>query len=59
MALATGAGKTITSLYAATKMFEGLKRLFVVISVPYASHEGGRTVAVGAMAESGRQVSRG
>jgi superfamily II DNA or RNA helicase len=35
MALATGAGKTITALYAATKMYEGLKRLFVVISVPY------------------------
>jgi superfamily II DNA or RNA helicase len=35
MALATGAGKTITSLYAATKMFEALKRLFVIVSVPY------------------------
>lgn len=35
MALATGAGKTITSLYAATRMLEGLKRLFVVISVPF------------------------
>jgi superfamily II DNA or RNA helicase len=35
MALATGAGKTITSLYGATRMFEGLKRLFVVIAVPY------------------------
>ena len=35
MALATGAGKTITSLYGATKMYEGLKRLFVIIAVPY------------------------
>lgn len=35
MALATGAGKTITSLYGIVRMFEGLKRLFVVIAVPY------------------------
>jgi len=33
--LATGAGKTITSIYGATKMFETAKRLFLVIAVPY------------------------
>jgi len=35
MALATGAGKTITAIYGATKMFSGAGRLFVVIAVPY------------------------
>jgi superfamily II DNA or RNA helicase len=35
LALATGAGKTITALYAATKVFENRKRLFVIIAVPY------------------------
>ena len=33
--LATGAGKTITAIYGAVKMYESRKRLFVVISVPY------------------------
>ena len=33
--LATGAGKTITALYATTRIFEASKRLFVVIAVPY------------------------
>lgn len=33
--LATGAGKTITAIYGAVKMFENRKRLFVVIAVPY------------------------
>ncbi len=35
LALATGAGKTITALYAATKVFENRKRLYLVIAVPY------------------------
>lgn len=33
--LATGAGKTITAIYGATKIFEAAKRLFLVIAVPY------------------------
>ena len=33
--LATGAGKTITAIYGAVKMFENRKRLFLVIAVPY------------------------
>nr|WP_319390621.1 DEAD/DEAH box helicase family protein [uncultured Cohaesibacter sp.] len=33
--LATGAGKTITAIYGAVKMFESRKKLLVVISVPY------------------------
>jgi superfamily II DNA or RNA helicase len=35
LALATGAGKTITALYAATRLFVANKRLFLVIAVPY------------------------
>jgi len=35
--LATGAGKTITALYAITKLFEASKKLFVIIAVPYQS----------------------
>ncbi len=33
--LATGAGKTITAIYGAVKMFESRKRLFMVVAVPY------------------------
>ena len=35
LALATGAGKTITALYAATRLFVANKRLFLIIAVPY------------------------
>lgn len=35
LALATGAGKTITALYAATKLFTANKRLFLIVAVPY------------------------
>jgi superfamily II DNA or RNA helicase len=35
LALATGAGKTITALYAATRLFIANKRLFLVVAVPY------------------------
>jgi superfamily II DNA or RNA helicase len=35
LALATGAGKTITAIYAAVRLFEQTKALFLVISVPY------------------------
>ena len=35
--LATGAGKTITALYGAVKVFESRKRLVFVVSVPYQS----------------------
>lgn len=37
MALATGAGKTITAIYGAVRLFEGLKEhgLFTIVSVPY------------------------
>lgn len=35
LALATGAGKTITALYAATKVFENRNRLYLIIAVPY------------------------
>ena len=34
-ALATGAGKTITAICGAVKLFEARKKLFVVIAVPY------------------------
>lgn len=37
MALATGAGKTITAIFGAVKIFERTKRLFVTIAVPYQS----------------------
>ena len=33
--LATGSGKTITAIYGSVKLFEALKRLFLVIAVPY------------------------
>ncbi|MHC8441668.1 MAG: DEAD/DEAH box helicase family protein [Candidatus Eutrophobiaceae bacterium] len=33
--LATGSGKTLTSIYGLTRLYESKKRLFVVISVPY------------------------
>jgi superfamily II DNA or RNA helicase len=35
LALATGAGKTITALYAATRLFIANKRLFLIVAVPY------------------------
>lgn len=35
LALATGAGKTITAIYGAIRIYEQAKRLFFVISVPY------------------------
>lgn len=35
LALATGAGKTITAIYAAVKLFEKSQSLFLVVSVPY------------------------
>ena len=35
LALATGAGKTITALYAATRLFIANRKLFVVVAVPY------------------------
>lgn len=35
MALATGAGKTVTSIYGAVKIFETTGRLFVVVAAPY------------------------
>lgn len=35
--LATGAGKTITAIYGAIKMYESRKKLLLVISVPYQS----------------------
>ena len=37
MALATGAGKTITSIYGAVKIFDVTKKLFLGIAVPYQS----------------------
>jgi superfamily II DNA or RNA helicase len=37
MALATGAGKTITAIYGAVKIFESENRLFLAIAVPYQS----------------------
>lgn len=37
MKLATGAGKTITAIFGAVKIFESTNRLFVVIAVPYQS----------------------
>lgn len=33
--LATGAGKTITSIYGAVKMYENRKKLLLIVSVPY------------------------
>ncbi len=35
LSLVTGAGKTITSIYGAVKIFEASKKLFLIISVPY------------------------
>ncbi len=37
LAMATGSGKTLTAIYGAIRVFEGLKRLFLVIAVPYQS----------------------
>ncbi|MFW7382191.1 MAG: DEAD/DEAH box helicase family protein [Oligoflexus sp.] len=33
--MATGAGKTLTAIYGAAKVFENRRRLFIVIAVPY------------------------
>lgn len=33
--LATGAGKTITAIYGAVKIYEATKKLFIVVAVPY------------------------
>lgn len=35
LALATGAGKTITCLYTAVKMYESFRRLVLIVAVPY------------------------
>ncbi|MBK4717541.1 DEAD/DEAH box helicase family protein [Azospirillum sp. YIM DDC1] len=35
LALATGAGKTVTSIYGAMKVYEKMKRMFLLIAVPY------------------------
>lgn len=35
MALATGAGKTITAVYGSVKVFEAFRKLFLAIAVPY------------------------
>lgn len=35
LALATGAGKTITALYGAVRIYETTRRMFLVIAVPY------------------------
>lgn len=35
LAMATGAGKTVTSIFGAVKLFESIGRLFLIISVPY------------------------
>lgn len=37
LALATGAGKTITAAYAATRLAEGRRRLCLIVAVPYVS----------------------
>ncbi|WP_430425102.1 DEAD/DEAH box helicase family protein [Phenylobacterium sp.] len=35
LALATGAGKTVTSIYGAVKLYEQTRRMFLVVAVPY------------------------
>lgn len=35
LAMATGAGKTVTSIYGAVRLYEATRRLFVVVAVPY------------------------
>lgn len=35
LAMATGAGKTVTAIYGVVKLFEKTQRLFVVVAVPY------------------------
>lgn len=35
LAMATGAGKTITALYAATRLFIANRKLFLIVAVPY------------------------
>jgi superfamily II DNA or RNA helicase len=35
LALATGAGKTVTSIYGAVKLYEQTHRMFMIVAVPY------------------------
>lgn len=35
LAMATGAGKTVTAIYGAVKLFEKTRRLFLLVAVPY------------------------
>lgn len=35
LAMATGAGKTVTAIFGAVKLFEKTRRLFVLVAVPY------------------------
>lgn len=35
LAMATGAGKTVTSIYGAIRLYQATKRLFLIVSVPY------------------------
>jgi len=35
LAMATGSGKTVTSIYGLVRLFESAERLFVIIAVPY------------------------
>lgn len=35
LAMATGAGKTVTAIYGSVKLFEKTRRLFVIVAVPY------------------------
>jgi len=37
LAMATGAGKTVTSIYGMVKLFEQMQRMFLVVAVPYQS----------------------
>lgn len=37
LALATGAGKTVTAIYGAVRVFESARRLFMIVAVPYQS----------------------
>lgn len=35
LSMATGAGKTVTAIYGAVKLFEQMQRMFLVVAVPY------------------------
>ena len=37
LAMATGAGKTVTALYGIAKLYEAFRELFVIVAVPYQS----------------------